>query len=345
MPTLRKFSKSNKIKNRYNIIMKYKSKKINRKRYYKRQSKKRMYGGSSEISKDNILIRKSSNNADKIMNNITEENKMELPNNLSVQQSSNDSDEIMNKIEEQNKIEIPKIQEIPIIGHVIEKTGNLIEGTLVKGLDLLGDSVGIDIDNPESFGKKLDDIKDAVINEENLKKTKEILANTGKYIELGIDAASPVLEKTADKILPVVTKETDKAVKAGFGTLVNLAEDVAGPIIGIPRTILSATEALNASINAGSELIKGTSEVIQGTQENYKRLINDNIPKAQITRGGSSLKKMNKEAIMVSGRINDAKLDFLNNNVNRLQILQKYGGNLYTKRYRNIKRNLTSRIH
>jgi hypothetical protein len=289
--------------------MGYKSKKIkiNRRKYFKRQSRKKMYdGGASE--------------------------------------SSNNADEIINKIEEQNKIEIPTIQEIPVFGPVIKKTGNLLEGTLVKALDMVGDSVGIDIDNPVSIGEKLDDIKNAVINEENLKKTKEILANTGKYFEVGIDAAAPVLEKTANKILPVVTKEADKAVKAGLSTLVNLAEDVAGPFIGIPRTFLSATEALNASINAGSELIKGTSEAIQGTQENYKRLINENIPQVQLRRDGSSLKNFNKEAIMVGGRINDSKLEFLYNNVNRNQILQKYGGKLYTKRYRNIKRKLTSRI-
>jgi hypothetical protein len=306
MLTLKKY---NKIKNKYNITMGYKSKKIkiNRRKYFKRQSRKKMYdGGASE--------------------------------------SSNNADEIINKIEEQNKIEIPTIQEIPFFGPVIKKTGNLLEGTLVKALDMVGDSVGIDIDNPVSIGEKLDDIKNAVINEENLKKTKEILANTGKYFEVGIDAAAPVLEKTANKILPVVTKEADKAVKAGLSTLVNLAEDVAGPFIGIPRTFLSATEALNASINAGSELIKGTSEAIQGTQENYKRLINENIPQVQLRRDGSSLKNFNKEAIMVGGRINDSKLEFLYNNVNRNQILQKYGGKLYTKRYRNIKRKLTSRI-
>ena len=304
--------------------MRYKSKKMNRNRnrYFKRQSRKRIYGGGVEMSNSN----------------------------LSNQQLSNDADEIMSKIEEQNKIEMPALEEIPIIGPVIKKTGNLVEGSLVKGLDIIGDSVGIDIDNPESFGEKLEDIKYAISNEENVKKTKEILDNAGKYVEIGIDAASPILEKTADKILPVVIKETDKAVKAGLATLVNLAEDVAGPFIGIPRTILSAAKAFNASVNAGSELVKGTAEVIQGTQENYNKIINEttqNIPKvpemprfqATTQTAGGSLKKIKKEVIMVGGRINDAKIEFLSNNIKSSDFLQQQGGKIHTKRRHYFRKN------
>ena len=151
----------------------------------------------------------------------------------------------------------------------------------------------------------------------------------------------------SDKILPVVTKEADKAIKAGVATGVNLVEDVAGPFIGIPRTLLSAATAFNASVNAGSELVKGVAETVQGTQDNYNRIINETkIPEMPTStmptstmptpdkkdynyQGGAardSFKKLHKEALMVGGRSRKSHLDFLAPHVNRSQILRQYGG-------------------
>lgn len=265
-----------------------------------------------------------------------------------------DPDEIINKIEEENKIELPNIEEIPVVGPVLEKTGSLVEGAAVKGLDVMGDAIGVDIDNPQSISNKLEDIKMAVSNPVNIEKTKEILKNSSKYVELGVDAAAPIIEKTADKIFPVVAKEADKAVKASARTLVNLAEDVVGPFVGIPRTLLSAAEAFNASVNAGSELVKGTAEAIQGTQENYKNLLNQSIPQMpqipdvpkmpevpQMQVGGAAneLKKYKKEASMIGGRIRSSQLDFLAPHVKSSQIIQHSRKN----KRRNLRHKMTSR--
>lgn len=321
MPSLRKYIKDNKIKNRYIITMKYKSKKINKRMYVKRQSRKLikrgMYGGRSEIA----------------------------------------ASDIMKQIEEDNKLNLTKL---PVAGPIIEKTGNLLEGTVIKGLDMIGDSIGVDIDNPESIGEKLDDIKNAISSPENKKKTKEILENSGEYAGLVVDAAAPVIEKTSEKILPVVMKEADKAVGAIVKTELNLAEDVAGPIVGFPRTVWSAMEALNASVNAGSELIKGTAEAIQGTQENLNRLkeegaskipkvpeigqkITQNIPVETVD--GSSLKKYQKEKRMIGGRILQSQSEFLGGQLNSSQILKQYGGKWKTKHRHYLKRKITSRSY
>lgn len=258
------------------------------------------------------------------------------------------ANKILNKIDEQNKIEFPALKDIPFVGPIIEKTGNLVEGALVKGIDVMGNSIGVDIDNPGSISEKLNNIKEDLNNPENVENAKAILGNAGKYIEVGIEAASPVIEEMSDKILPVVTKEADKATKAVVATGVNLAEDVAGPFIGIPRTLLSAATAFNASVNAGSELVKGVAETVQGTQDNYNRIINETkIPEIPTLKmpihnekdyntqmGGvrDSFKKLHKEALMVGGRSRKSHLDFLEPHVNRSQILIQYGGK--TKRIR-----------
>ena len=345
--------------------MVYKLKKTNKRRYFKNLQKRKSYknykknkmcGGANDITSNNIIKK-----PDEIASN----NIIKKPDDIS-------ANEIMNKIEEQNKIELPDIAEIPVVGPVLEKTGDLVEGAAVKGLDMIGNSIGVDINNPQSIGEKLDNIKESLSDPVNVEKTKEILGNAGKYIEVGIEAAMPVIEKTVDKILPVFTKESDKAVKAGLGTVVNLAEDVAGPFIGIPRTLLSAAEAFNASVNAGSELVKGTAEVIQGTQENYNRIINENlskipnvpnmnmpkipnVPNMNIPKipnvpnmnmsNNDSLKKYQNEAKMIGGRTNKSQLDFLKSHVNSSQIITQYGGKINTKRRRYLKNKITSRIY
>ena len=323
--------------------MAYKTRKTNKRRYFKcsqkRQSSKRyrkMYGGASPA-----------------YNNVN--------NNNSVTKDDIAANKIMENIEEQNKLEFPSIDEIPIVGPVLEKTGDLIEGASVNLIDKTGDLLGIDVNNPGSVSQKLDDIKDIVSDPENVEKMKEIASNMGKYGEVAVVAFKPAAERFIDTSLPVVTEGIDKAVKAGVATGVNLVEDVAGPFIGIPRTILSAATAFNASVNAGSELVKGAAEAIQGTQENFERLVDESMPTMptvstmskqnmsnvstmlnptmskqnmptvpkmpnQLTTQGGSIKKLHQSAIMIGGRAKKAQLEFLSPYVNKAQIITQYGG-------------------
>jgi len=184
-----------------------------------------------------------------------------------------EANEIFKKIEEQNKVELPDIADIPVVGPVIEKTGDLIEGASVNIIDKAGDLLGVDIDNPGSISEKLDDVKEALGDPENLEKLKDIAGEAGKIGEVAVVAFQPAAEKFVETTLPVVTDGFNKAVKGVVATGVNLAEDVAGPFIGIPRTLLSAATAFNASVSAGSELVKGASQAIQGSQENFERLM------------------------------------------------------------------------
>ena len=303
-----------------------KIRKTNKRRYSQNRKSRRMYGGVQDGGFQNGEVQDGG--ADIAAN------------------------KILDKIDEQNKVEFPELKDIPFVGPIIEKTGNLVEGALVKGIDVMGNSIGVDIDNPGSISEKLNNIKEDLNNPENVENAKAILGNAGKYIEVGIEAASPVIEEMSDKILPVVTKEADKATKAVVATGVNLVEDVAGPFIGIPRTLLSAATAFNASVNAGSELVKGVAETVQGTQDNYNRIINETkIPEIptlnkptlnkptlntnynyQGDGARDSFKKLHKEALMVGGRSRKSHLDFLAPHVNRSQILRQYGGK--TKRIR-----------
>jgi hypothetical protein len=364
MRTLRECRKRNKIKNRYIITMAYKTrkiKKVNKRKYFTGLQRnhsitkhKRMYGGDVDVEEEKI--------------------------------NEKEANEIFKKIEEQNKVELPDISEIPVVGPVIEKTGDLIEAASVNIIDKAGDLLGVDIDNPGSISEKLDDVKEALGDPENLEKLKDIAGEAGKIGEVAVVAFQPAAEKFVETTLPVVTDGFNKAVKGVVATGVNLAEDVAGPFIGIPRTLLSAATAFNASVSAGSELVKGASEAIQGSQENFERLmdkakmpevpsmkmpsvkmpevkmpevkmpevkmpevkmpeikkpempnINYNIP--NVSSYSDPMKKLQRDAQMVGGRIKKSQLEFLSPFVNRAQIFKQYGGKWNTKKHRNRNRN------
>jgi len=209
-------------------------------------------------------------------NHSTTKHKRMYGGDIDVEEQANnekEANEIFKKIEEQNKVELPDIADIPVVGPVIEKTGDLIEGASVNLIDKAGDLFGVDIDNPGSISEKLDDVKEALGDPENLEKLKDIAGEAGKIGEVAVVAFQPAAEKFVETTLPVVTDGFNKAVKGVVATGVNLAEDVAGPFIGIPRTLLSAATAFNASVSAGSELVKGASQAIQGSQENFERLM------------------------------------------------------------------------
>ena len=208
----------------------------------------------------------------------------------------------------------------------------------------MGNTIGVDINNPQYIGYKLDNIKKAMNNPKNIEKTKEILNNVGKYVEVGIEAAAPIIEKTTDKIFPIVVKETDKAVKAGLNTGVNLLEDVLGPLIGIPRTLTSAAEAFNASVNAGSELIKGTSEIIQGTHQNMNRILNEQIPKINIPNTEHFTNNLSNNISDVSNNLSKNVSNMSNNVSNNISDVSNNLSNNISDVSNNLSNNVSNKV-
>ena len=65
--------------------------------------------------------------------------------------------------------------------------------------------------------------------------------------------------------------------------------------------------------------------------------INYNIP--NVSSYSDPMKKLQRDAQMVGGRIKKSQLDFLSPFVNRAQIFKQYGGKWNTKKHRNGNRN------
>jgi hypothetical protein len=232
--------------------MVYKTRKTNKRRNFKRRYSRKIYVGGQNQQINNVSQVSNNGSADDIA-----------------------GEKIMEKIKQQNELEFPSIEEVPIVGPVLEKTGDLIEGASVKGLNIMANSIGVDLNNPGSINKKLDELNQSFSDPENVEKLKEVASNAGQYASVVVQASKPAIKEFVEGSGPILVKGVNDAVKAGVTTGVNLLDDVAGPIFGLPRTLLSVARAFNASVNAGSEFIKSASETVQGTMENYDRLKNN----------------------------------------------------------------------
>lgn len=182
-------------------------------------------------------------------------------------------DRIEQEIEAKNQLFLPALEDVPVVGPIAEKTGELVETAGVKAVDAVGDWIGVDLDNPQSLGDKIDGVTAALSNPQNVQRMKEAAREGAKMGGVMLEAAAPFAEKFVDEAIPIAQSGIEKASKATVATGVNLLEDIAGPLIGIPRTLLSAAEAISATVNAGAGLVKKGSETVDATLENYDRLV------------------------------------------------------------------------
>lgn len=168
------------------------------------------------------------------------------------------------------------LQSVPVFGNALDKTEKLAEHLAAnvseRIIDKAGDALGVDLDNPKSIGAKLDEVERAVTAPENVEKAKEIVKKTAQTGLIALQASKPFVDEFIEEATPIAQKGMEKATKATLATGVNILEDFLGPIIGIPRTLMSAAEAFRASLNTGSELVKKGTEMADASMENYDRI-------------------------------------------------------------------------
>ena len=344
--------------------MVYKSKKINKRRYFKRQSRKRQYGG--------------------------------IPNIINQQQVNDEKN--LEEIEPPTLVDnLKKGADIGL------QLGNNIAATGLKymedGVQSIAESVGID--TSASVDKEIGKIADKTNKLVAVLKTpkgQEALTNLGNIgAKFSEKVIGPGVTKVVDSVLdhsgPILNKTTNAAMDAfsatPFGPLLdvpkfvadvtNIAQDstsMISDVLDITKdTIEKGKESKNELegawsqlenvINEGNSLVSsGLSDIQQRVDKYGKDIVKENMPKMPevpkmpekldisnmsqkgISKGaGNSLNQIKKESIMVGGRINNAKIEFLESNVNRSQILQQYGGKWKTKSRRSLKRKMTSRSY
>ena len=316
--------------------MVYKSKKINKRRYLKTQSRKfiekKIYGGQGDVSQEKV---------------------------------------------EYNNVHTPTISEN--IGDVANVAASGVSALIADGAQTLSENIGI---NPNislsenikesisNTGEVLKEIKETMNSPEG----QELLHETGEITKDMVKTLKPAAEETVNimndlvkKEMPILTDMGEKFVLGlpGIGTAVAAGEeliDAAGASATAAASLAKLSETgsetlvdlnkqkskiqslIDSGIKLYNNLNKGVSNVISSAQkqvDDYSK----NTKKRKMEYIDDSLKKYNKEKMMVGGRIKEAQLEFLSPSINRSQLLQQYGGKWKTKRRNNLKRKVTSRSY
>jgi len=159
---------------------------------------------------------------------------------------------------------------------IVQSASTLAEGVATNVVEKAGDLIGIDVDNPQQVSEKLDNINKALTNPENVEKAKDVAANLANVGLLGLQAAEPFIDPLVDKVTETAQKGVEKASKAFVSTAANVSGLFLGPIIDIPRTVMSALEAGQSVMNTGSEIVTTASDTINAMTQNFKQIANEN---------------------------------------------------------------------
>jgi len=339
--------------------MVYKSKKINKRRYLKRQSRKKMYGGEhdgkyygmksddvkSNVVKSNVENKDEKNNT--VVNNDTTKN---------------------NENENQGTSLFGNAKKVANIGLGL---GNNIAAT---GLDLLEDGVkyaseGIGIDTNKSVVTEINKIASTLQSPE----AQKALVNLGKIVsEVSEDVVAPSINKIADKVIEHSGEMAEQAIKAGVKGA--SAVPVVGAVLGVPGAIGNVIEAAQhgaelaaevsgQTVDAAKQLneekgkieeaygnvmdvINNGNEMVSTTLDSFGQIVDEQgksiIAEQNGQTGGRLLKKIKKSSEIISDRIIQAQLEFLTPATISSQMQQYYKNNYKTRR-RRIKNNRLSR--
>jgi len=191
--------------------------------------------------------------------------------------SSNDNNaiQIMNEVKKERKLNIPSLGNIPMI----KKTGELVQGLTLKGVERIGMLLGINLSDSRSVSEKLDQIKLALSDPKNKEKIKEVLSEVAKLGAVAVEAASPFIEPLMNKSIESGTQAISKIGESALKIALNTAEQIpiAGLVISSVRSLNNAGEALAAASSAASQVVTASSDTINATTKNFERLMKEKM--------------------------------------------------------------------
>jgi hypothetical protein len=328
--------------------MVFKSKKINRKKYFtslqKSQSRKKIYGGDPNSQYNLPPPPELSEPKIKLPPPTLGEN-IEDVGNLAVSAVTNVAADGINNVAESLGIDPHKAasETIKEIGDKIENVVNVLkspQGEKIKeeASELISES--IDILKPSIE-------KGQQILEDGIKK----LANTGTGIVMtALNEIPPIF------LINEASKFATAATQAGE-TVAELTTTGAEALEKVENQKNKATSLWNnfkgIINNISNNVNEGVSGIVKSAQNEVNKygqnVIKERFPTTlstnslskispSIQKAGGTLKNYRKQSRMIGGRIFKAQNDFLKPTINRSHILKQYGGKV-TKRIRNRNNN------
>lgn len=329
MLTLRNTTKKSKIKNRYNIIMVYKTKKINRRRYLKKQSKRKMYGGEeNQIVEEipslqenlkqatNLLASAVTNVSSNVLKNIGEKIGVD-PNKPASETVSELKDSMKNVVTALNSVEGEELK---------KEAGELLKDSL----DVLKPSIEEAEDIIDTGIKKLTETgSSAVMTAANEFPPIFALSEASKAVTAAAQAGETVAEltTTGSEAYENLQEQREKASSLwnrGIEFVRNVSTDVNK---GVSNIIKSTKKQVD---DYGHSIIQQNMSIAPPQIPTVPKMptpIITQIPKVPqmpnptITQVAGQMQNqltiLNKEARMIGGRIRKSQIEFLSPNSNK----------------------------
>jgi rRNA processing protein Gar1 len=200
------------------------------------------------------------------------------------------------------------------VSNIVNEGVTLGEGLIEKGIEKVGDVVGVDVTQPQIIENKLNQIENVISNP-------EIKKEIGKIVEVAGEAMDPYIKPLEEKVIEK-TKEVGKelgtsAVQIGLNT----AEEIpgVGVVIGTLRSLDQAAKAGLSTVNAFVEVSKDTTDAINATAKNYKRLMEEKNKIGQ--RINNSVSTFNNPQSLITNQLKPSNI-----------ISKKIGGGISNKK-------------
>lgn len=184
-------------------------------------------------------------------------------------------------MESQSLQELQKIKDdrLQKSNEMTKNATNIAKGVAVNTLDSIGNAIGIDINNPESVNKSLDNIKQMVTDPKNIQKSKEIISGIVNNAAVYFQAAKPLIDPLADKMLDVGSKVAEKAGDTATVVASNFVKEIPG--VGLAYSLVQDAskigEAVSAATNAAAEITTSASDSAVVFKKNLDQLQNEKI--------------------------------------------------------------------
>lgn len=179
-------------------------------------------------------------------------------------------------IENQSLQELQKIKDERMAQSkgILSNIENSAKSTVVNALESVGNKFGVNIEDPQSVNNALNNIKNAVTNPENVKKTAEILKGLAQNAAVYYKAVEPLVDPIADKMLEVGAKTAEKMGETATVIASNTIKEIPG--VGLAYALVQDAsklgEAASAATNAFAEITTTASDSAVVFKKNLEKL-------------------------------------------------------------------------
>ena len=316
--------------------MVYKTKKINRRRYLKKQSKRKMYGGQETISQQEIQLPKDTQIVEEIPS--LQEN-LKQATNLLASAVTNVSSNVLKNIGEKigvdpNKPAIETVSELKDSMKNVVTALNSVEGEELKkeagellkdSLDVLKPSIEEAEDIIDTGIKKLTETgSSAVMTAANEFPPIFALSEASKAVTAAAQAGETVAEltTTGSEAYENLQEQREKASSLwnrGIEFVRNVSTDVNKKVSGIIKSTKKQVD------DYGHSIIKNNMSIVPPQIPKVPQMPNPIITQTptapQITQVAGQIQNqlttLTKEARMIGGRIRKSQIEFLSPNSNK----------------------------